>query len=71
MLSGPNERLSQNDHSNEELASSGYSVVLSSRKYKGKMKMSEYGTDKSMAQTEVHWIRENLTPTEAKTDLRS
>ena len=52
-MSRPNERLSQNDQSNDELASSGDSAVLSPRKEprrrfthkeKGKQNISEYET---------------------------
>ena len=55
-LSGPNERLSQNDQSNDEPLSDGDSVVQSPRrmsrrhlmyKEKGKKKMSEYDTNEN------------------------
>ena len=72
-LSGPNERLSRNDQSDEESASSGDSIVHSprqkptrrpTRKEKGKKKMSEYDTDKD----ESDLSKSNSRKT--KTDLR-
>ena len=76
-LSGPNERLSQHEQSDEDLKNSGDSAVQSPRpkprrrlthKEKGKKKKPEYDTGNTPVRTSR--IEANLTPQETKTGLR-